>query len=236
MSSYAHAAEYYDALYAGSKDYEHEASRLLEVFAGAGVPVRRVLDVGCGTGRHAEALGRRGLLVDGLDLEPAFVRLAAARNPGRDFHVGDMTAFEVSEPYDAVLCLFGTIGYAADETRLRAATQCLHDAVRSGGLVAVEPWLEPGDARDGHVTAQCGRGDGLAVARVSRLTVSGSVTRLEFEYLVARRGGIERLSERHELGLYPQSVMLAAFEAAGLRARYEREGLTSRSLYVATRV
>jgi len=63
VGSYAQAAEHYDLLYSGFKDYEGEAARLLEILEGAARGVRRVLDVGCGPGRHAESLSRRGLYV-----------------------------------------------------------------------------------------------------------------------------------------------------------------------------
>lgn len=70
MGSYAQASEYYDPLYSEFKDYRAEARKLVEIFGRARLSVRRALDVGCGTGRHAEALGCAGVLVDGIDVEP----------------------------------------------------------------------------------------------------------------------------------------------------------------------
>jgi hypothetical protein len=67
------------------------------------------------------------------------------------------------------------------------------------------------------------------------MTIDEGVSRLEFEYLVARPSGIERLSETHRLGLFPRSVMIDAFERAGLRVTHDEEGLMGRGLYVATK-
>ena len=39
---------------------------------------QRVLDVGCGPGRHAHELARRGIVVHGIDIRAEFVELAAA--------------------------------------------------------------------------------------------------------------------------------------------------------------
>src|SRR5215218_1037002 len=54
----------------------------------------RVLDVGCGPGRHALALARRGIDVVGVDLSEDFVALAreAAKGEGPEarFEVGDV--------------------------------------------------------------------------------------------------------------------------------------------------
>lgn len=236
MGSYAPACEYYDLLYSGIRDYEAEIPRLLEIIRSAPLPVSRILDVACGTGRHARLLSDAGLDVDGLDLEPGFIRIAQERNPNGRFHVGDMISFVVSEPYDAVLCLFGSIGYAVDETRLHAAFACFRSAIRPGGLLVVEPWFEPDDMQDGSVHMHSARSDNLLVCRVARTKVVGAVSRHEFEYLIASPNGIEHLSELHELGLFPRSVMTEAFETAGFEVAYNPEGLMGRGLYVASKV
>lgn len=43
-----------------------------------------VLDLGCGTGRHAQRLARRGARVVGLDLSPGMLAVAARRTAGLD--------------------------------------------------------------------------------------------------------------------------------------------------------
>ena len=195
----------------------------------------RVLDVGCGTGKHAQLLSEAGLEVDGLDLEPEFVRVAQQRNPAGTFRIGDMTSFEVSQPYDAAVCLFRAIGYAHDDAGLRSTVTCLGRSVRSGGLVILEPWFEPGTMEDGYVTMHSARGEGLLVCRVSRTSIVGTVSRLEFQYLIGRPGRIEHLSEVHELGLFRRAAIEDAFQRAGLKVTYDPEGLMGRGLYNATK-
>ncbi len=177
MGNYSQSAEFYDLLYSETKDYKTETTRLLEILGSAQSPVSRVLDVGCGTGKHAQLLSEAGLEVDGLDLEPEFVRVAQQRNPAGTFRIGDMTSFEVSQPYDAAVCLFGAIGYAHDDAGLRSTVTCLGRSVRSGGLVILEPWFEPGTMEDGYVTMHSARGEGLLVCRVSRTSIVGTVSR-----------------------------------------------------------
>ena len=235
MSNYAPACEYYDLLYSEIKDYEAEIPRLLEIIRSAPLTVRRILDVGCGPGRHARLLSDAGLDVDGLDLEPGFIRIAQERNPNGRFLVGDMTSLEVSEPYDALICLFGTIGYAVDKTKLHSALACFHSAIRPSGLLIVEPWFEPDDMTDGSIFMHTARRDDLIVCRVARTKVVGAVSRHEFEYLIARPSGIEHLSEVHELGLFPRSAMTEAFEATGFKVEFDPEGLTGRGLYIASK-
>lgn len=235
MGTYAPAAEYYDLLYGETKDYAAEVARLVELIRDACPDAHRVLDVGCGSGRHAELLTRAGFAVDGLDLEPEFVRLAQARNPAGRFLTGDMRSFSVDEAYDAVLCLFGSIGYARDSHALQNTVDHLAAATRPGGVVVVEPWLEPEDMKDGYVTVHSAQASDLVVCRVSRTTVRDDISRLDFEYLVARPSGIEHLSETHELGLFPRSFMISALQKAGLHVTRDEEGLMGRGVYVGIR-
>jgi len=64
--------------------------------------------------------------------------------------------------------------------------------------------------------------------------VDGRRSTIEFQYLIARDGAIEHLSERHDLWLWTRDEYAAAFADAGLHASYDEEGLMGRGLWVAT--
>lgn len=73
----------------------------------------RILDVGCGTGRHSIELTKRGYSVVGLDRSAAMLEVAR-RNAGDlpvRFVQGDATSFGFDEPFDAAICLCeGAVG------------------------------------------------------------------------------------------------------------------------------
>jgi SAM-dependent methyltransferase len=72
-------------------------------------PGARLLDLGCGPGRHTVELARRGYHVIGLDFSEAMLREteAAALRAGVSVTLlhADATNFQLSEPVDAVLCM-----------------------------------------------------------------------------------------------------------------------------------
>ncbi len=74
----------------------------------------RVLDVGCGPGRHAHELARRGIVVHGVDISERFVALARASAPdGATFERGDARALAFDGGFDAVISLCqGAFGLA----------------------------------------------------------------------------------------------------------------------------
>jgi len=234
MGHYSQSADFYDLLYEAQKDYVAEAGLLSGMIRERHPGARTVLDVGCGTGAHAMALSDLGFEVDGVDLEPVMIERARERCPNGTFAVGDMTCLEVPGRYDVIVSLFSSIGYAKTEDGLRATLRGMRSHLKDGGLVLIDPWFEPGDLTDGYVNTLCQTEPDRAVCRVSRTVIRGSISRLEFEYLIGTPAGIERRSEVHDLGLFTQVQMETALEATGFGA-IERipKVLRTRGVYVA---
>jgi SAM-dependent methyltransferase len=229
------STDLYDLFYE-AKDYRREAAYVAARIRDRVPEAATVLDVACGTGAHARFLAEdHGFAVDGIDLEPGLIERAAARLPSGRFVRADMTAFDLGRTYDAVVCLFSSIGYTRDETGLHRAVAAMARHLAPRGVVLVEPWFEPGDMQDGYVTCLVvDTPDGKA-CRMSHTTIDGAISRLRFEYLMGSAGGLRRATEVHELGLFPRDVMLHAFEEAGLAVQRDPEGPTGRGLYTAWR-
>ena len=233
-TDYSEAAEFYDLAHAGDKDYAAEASVLAGLIREHNPHARCVLDVACGTGRHAVELTKLGLNVDGMDLEPTFVAAAAARSPLGRFRVADMVTFGFPERYDVVLCLFSAIGYVRDLNALHQTMRRFAAHLLPAGLIVVDPWFEPGQLTDRHVDAVSHVGDGLALCRLSRTFIEGRISRLEFDYLIGRADHVEQRSETHRLGLFTEAEMIGAFRSAGLSVERRRGLLRKRGVYLGT--
>jgi SAM-dependent methyltransferase len=231
-TDYSSAAEFYDLLYSGRKDYSAEAPVIAGLIRESAPAAKTVLDVACGTGRHAEELTKLGFAVDGIDLEQQFIDIAAQRNPSGRFVVADMATFELGRQYDAVLCMFSSIGYVLTVEALNATLQRFAAHLAPGGVMIVEGWFEPGQLTHRNVDAFVQAKDGLAVSRMARTYVEGKLSRLEFDYLIGRADRVEHRSETHRLGLFTQDEMETAFRGAGLSVERRRGVMRDRGVYV----
>jgi SAM-dependent methyltransferase len=234
MGSYGRAAAFYDLLQGAQKDYVAEARLLEGCIREARPDARSILDVACGTGGHARALTDLGFQVDGVDLEPAFLEIARRKCPEGRFTLGDMTALKVPGRYDVVTCLFAAIGHLSSEEALRRAIASMRAHLTSGGVLLVDPWFEPGQLTHGWVSTLSGKSDEVTVSRMSRTVLQEGISRLEFEYLVGRASGIQRISEVHDLTLFTQNQIQEAFVAAGFRVDRKPRALLTRGIYVGT--
>jgi len=227
------SAEFYDLIYSTFKDYVAEVEQITRLLRRLSPQCQTVLDVACGTGEHARLLAARGFAVDGLDLDPDFVRIAAQKHPAGQFFAADMSDFHLSGRYDAVLCLFSSIGYLKTLDRVGRALTCFREHLAPGGMIVIEPWFAPGMLDPERVSQHGGEANGVRVSRVSRIEIEGRLSRLHFEYEITDATGTRRSSEVHELGLFTTAELLRTFQRVGLQADHAPKGLTDRGLYVA---
>jgi len=105
------------------------------------LPGMRVLDVGCGHGRHALELAHRGYSVVGLERMPGFLSLARQQAEAAGLEVewveGDAREFDRVEQFDRVVCLFDVFGLHRDDENADVLRR-IHHALRPGGRACID--------------------------------------------------------------------------------------------------
>jgi glycine/sarcosine N-methyltransferase len=193
---------------------------------------RRVLDVACGTGRHAISLAERGYEVVGADLSARMIararenadRLALDRAPAKgqvSFVVAGFgeLAERVGGQFDALLCLGNSLPHVLTAAALRATLTDLAGVLRPGGLLLVQErnfdavmanrarWMAPQSHRE--------EGHEWLFLRFYDFNPDGTLT---FNMVMLQRGDGEAWVQRvQQTTLYPWSYgeLTAAVEAAG---------------------
>lgn len=131
----------YDLLYR-EKDYAGEVAYLLALLAEYHGAVKTVLDLGCGTGRHAVHLLARGLEVTGVELSPQMAE-RARKVPHLDVIEGDVRDVRLGRRFDAVVALFHVVSYQTSIDDLERTFLTAAEHLDPGGLFVFDVWSTP---------------------------------------------------------------------------------------------
>jgi ubiquinone/menaquinone biosynthesis C-methylase UbiE len=233
---FSKSAKYYNALYGSmGKDYVAEAQKVHQIIQKRKrSPGNTLLEVACGTGLHASVL-QQYYQAEGLDVDSEMLAIAKKNLPDIPFHQADMAGFDLGKQFDAITCLFSSIGYVKTKVRLESAVQTMTNHLLPGGVLIVEPWFTPEQWKPGRVSALFVDQPDLKISRMNISEAEGSLSFFVFHYTVGTPQGIEHFTERHELGLFTHNEYLEAFRKAGLEVIHDPEGLDGRGLYIGLR-
>jgi len=230
---FSKSAKYYNAIYASmGKDHATEARKIHQLIQKhKRTSENTLLEVACGTGLHASIL-REDYQVEGLDLDAGLLEIASQNYPDIPLHQADMTEFDLGKQFDAVTCLFSSIGYVKTKERLAQAVQNMTRHLLPGGVLIVEPWFTPEQWKPGRVSALFVDQPNLKISRMNISEVDGHLSFFVFHYTIGTPQGVEHFTERHELGLFTHEEYLEAFQKVELEVVHDPEGLDGRGLYI----
>jgi SAM-dependent methyltransferase len=139
-------AFWYDLLYQ-DKDYVSEASFVSDLIK-KHCPKHgsaRILDLACGTGRHAIELAQKGYEVEGSDISLKMVEMAkkAAKHAGLKipfYTKSFQNANRIKKKFDVVLSMFSSINYLTTYREISLALKNIHGLLDDGGIFIFDFW------------------------------------------------------------------------------------------------
>jgi SAM-dependent methyltransferase len=120
----------FDALAAQGLDVHGEANFVISFSP------RRVLDAGCGTGRVAIELARRGVEVVGVDVDESMLAEARRRAPGIEWLQADLTTLDLGSSFDVVVLAGNVPLFCSPSARPALVRSCAGHVGPGGVLVA----------------------------------------------------------------------------------------------------
>lgn len=229
MTQFADYAPYYDRLYR-DKDYSGEAAYVLRLVRENCPQAQTFLELGCGTGAHAQALCASEVTVHGVDCSPEMLGLARARQRKLNsevaarmhFSAGDVRHVRLHETFDAVISLFHVVSYQASNQDLQSCFATARDHLRPGGVFVFDCWYGPGVLSD-PPTVRIKRWEDVEteVTRIAEPTLLDRQNVVEVQYTIFVRNRVSEmtkvLKELHRMRyLFPPEVEALA-ETTGLQ-------------------
>lgn len=230
---YDNYAEIYDLIYE-FLDYEKTAKKIKKlILKNKRTENNKLLDIACGTGKHLNYL-KKEFKCTGVDISDQMLDIARKNFPDIRFIQADMIELNLKEEFDAIICLFSSIGYVKTYENLKKTINNFANHLKQGGVVIIEPWLTKSNAIDGLASMTTYESDDIKIARQCVSKIEEDITRFIMHYLIARKGkDVTYFKDSHELGLFDTDKTFRMMEEAGFNARFLEKGLeTERGLFI----
>lgn len=143
MSNFNHYSKYYDLLYK-DKDYKAESDYVFDVLNEFNKNIESMLELGCGSGAHANYLSQKGIEITGIERSESMVKKAIAKKiPNFNPLVADITDFKIEKQFDVAISLFHVISYLTDNKSLKDCFDLVHKHLKTDGLFMFDFWFTP---------------------------------------------------------------------------------------------
>ena len=143
MSNFNAYSKYYDLIY-NSKDYSSEADYVISLFKKYGSKIINVLELGSGTGNHANYFTSKNYNITGIERSGEMVLLSnEKRINGFNAINGDISNTFLDTKFDAVISLFHVISYLTENDSLLNCFKITNKHLEVGGLFIFDAWYTP---------------------------------------------------------------------------------------------
>ena len=241
MNVFASYARYYDLLYR-DKPYREEADHVRRLILSHVPKAYTIVELGCGTGAHAEHLARAGMEVNGADLSEWMLERAAARRATLPddaaqrlhFSHGDVRYVRLDVRADAVISLFHVMSYQSENADLQAMFGTAREHLRPGGVFIFDAWYGPAVLADRPVVRVKELADDeVRITRIAQPTLHPGRNLVDVHYRIIacekKTGRCSETEETHRMRyLFSPEVELLATHA-GLSVIDAHEWMSGRA-------
>lgn len=139
-------SQYYDLLYK-DKDYKSESEYIDFLIKSNTNNAKTLLDMGCGTGRHAELLCNKGYIVHGIDLSESMLKIAETRRKNKKYKLSfshsNIKDLNLDKKFDVTVSLFHVMSYQNSNIDVIKTFEVAKKHLNDDGVFIFDFWYGP---------------------------------------------------------------------------------------------
>ena len=197
-------SSYYDLIYQ-DKPYQQEADFITSLI-GEFEPGKRILELGCGTGKHARLLHKKGFDVTGVDLSETMLDVAREKSDSDiSYYCGDLRDFSLvfEEQFDVVIAMFDVVSYMSTNFDIKKMFDNISKYLKKGGILIFDAWYGPAVLHLRPYT-RIGRwkNEEVSITRISNpeMNYNNNICTVNYEiYIEDINQGITKINEKHPM-------------------------------------
>ncbi len=233
-------SEYYDLLYR-DKDYVAETDYVATLLNRFMPEAKNLVDLGCGTGKHAVEFAKRGYKVTGIEMSESMLNIAKNNLPGSGigtndvkYICGDISKIQTGEKYDAAMALFHVMGYLTENSQILKGIRNIASHLTDGGLLIFDYWYGPAVlSQKPEKRSKLLKGNGLVLRRNAEPELLINENIVEVNYNIeakAESGEVLQLDEKHSMRYFFLPEIKLLLDQCGFRVLLNEEWMTGKEL------
>ena len=212
MSVFGDYSNYYDLLYR-DKDYQGEVDYIYSLIEKhTDGKDATILELGCGTGKHALLLAEKGLNIHGVDMSADMLdqaKLLIADSPDENrgkvtLAQGDVRNYRTDQRFDVCISLFHVMSYQTKNADLQATFKTAAEHLKPGGIFIFDFWYGPSVlTQKPEARVKRLKDSQIEVMRIAEPVLYINENRVQVNYSISienmRNGKVKKLHESHNM-------------------------------------
>ena len=213
---YKKFAGYYDKIY-DKLDHQKEFEFIKWVAnKHNGSESNMLLDIACGTGRHANLL-KNDFEITGVDINKEMLDIAREKVPDVEFITGDMKKLNLGRNFGAIICMYSAINYNLTFEELKLTLTNFYNHLNKSGVLIFDMGINKENWIEGNVSVDTVVDKGLKLARISKAHLENGVLNSNFIFLIKDNGKIDFDIDEHKLGVFGIKEVKELMEDIGFK-------------------
>jgi SAM-dependent methyltransferase len=233
MIIFSQYAKYYDLLNRG-KDYSGEADYVHFLIQTYCPRARTLLDLGCGSGRHAYEMVQKGYNVTGVDISNEMLSCASKIQFSESapiFIQGDIRSVRLGTRFDVVIALFHVMSYQVTIEDICSVFANVRYHLNPGGIFIFDCWYGPGVLSDPpSIRVKKMEDDAITITRIAQPVMFPGENLVDVHYDVfikdIHTGIIDEFRETHRMRYFFKPEIRYLLVQSGLTLTSDYEWMT----------